>query len=136
MSDPKLSPEEIEALLSATRQEGDATSALKIDVSPATFPALDVGADPGPPDNLRLGALMEVPLEISAELGRAVRTVRDILALRPGAIIELDKASGEPVDLMINGHLVARGEVVVVDETFGVRITDILSPRERLHSIG
>lgn len=75
--------------------------------------------------------LMDVDLDLSVELGRASIPVRDVLQLGPGSIVELEKLAGEPVDIMINGKLIARGEVVVVDENFGVRITEIASQTER-----
>lgn len=73
-----------------------------------------------------LNLLYDVPLEISVELGRVKMMVRDVLGLGTGAIIEIDKAAGEPVDVMVNGRLVARGEVVVIEDNFGVRITEIV----------
>lgn len=79
-----------------------------------------------------LDLLMDVPLEITVELGRTTRLLKEILALGTGSIIELDKLAGEPVDLLVNGKLIAKGEVVVIDENFGVRITDIITPEERL----
>jgi flagellar motor switch protein FliN/FliY len=84
------------------------------------------------PDNKGLDILMDVPLEISVELGRVKMLVRDIVELTTGSIVEIDKAAGEPVDVMVNGRLVARGEVVVIEDNFGVRITEILNPNERL----
>lgn len=75
--------------------------------------------------------LLDVPLEISVELGRVKMVVRDVLDLGTGSIIEVDKAAGEPVDVMVNGRLVAKGEVVVIEDNFGVRITEILNPAER-----
>jgi len=80
--------------------------------------------------------LMDVALEVSVELGRAHMSIADILALRTGSVIELDKLAGEPVDVSVNGTLVARGEVVVVDEKFGVRITEVVSKARRLASVG
>ncbi len=80
----------------------------------------------------RLELLMDIPLEISVELGRVKMEVREVLGLSAGSIVEINKAAGEPVDVLVNGRPVARGEVVVIDENFGVRITEILSPRERL----
>lgn len=73
-----------------------------------------------------LNLLYDVPLEISVELGRVKMMVRDVLGLGTGAIVEIDKAAGEPVDVMVNGRLVARGEVVVIEDNFGVRITEIV----------
>jgi len=80
----------------------------------------------------RLDLLLDVPLEITVELGRARMTIQDLLGLGPGSVIELDKIAGESLDILVNGRLVARGEAVVVNEKFGARITDIVSPSERL----
>lgn len=80
--------------------------------------------------------LMDVPLEVSVELGHAQMSIAEILALRTGSVVELDKLAGEPVDVSVNGTLVARGEVVVVDEKFGVRITEVVSKARRLASVG
>jgi flagellar motor switch protein FliN/FliY len=80
--------------------------------------------------------LMDVALEVSVELGRSHMPISDILALRTGSVIELDKLAGEPVDVSVNGTLIARGEVVVVDEKFGVRITEVVSKVRRLASLG
>jgi flagellar motor switch protein FliN len=75
-----------------------------------------------------LDMLHDVEMEVSAELGRTRMSVRELLSLTPGAIIELDRAAGSPADLLVNGRLIARGEVVVVDENFGIRITEIVTP--------
>ncbi|MFL5263465.1 MAG: flagellar motor switch protein FliN [Anaeromyxobacteraceae bacterium] len=83
----------------------------------------------------RLDMLLDVPLDVSVELGRCRMTIQDLLALGPGAVIELDKIAGEPLDILINDRLVARGEAVVVNDKFGVRITDIVSPQERIARI-
>lgn len=80
----------------------------------------------------RLDMLLDVPLDVSVELGRTRMTIQDLLALAPGSVIELDKVAGEPLDILINDRLVARGEAVVVNDKFGVRITDIVSPQERI----
>lgn len=83
----------------------------------------------------KLELLLDVPLKVVVELGRAKMTLKQILELNIGSLIELDKLTGEPVDILVNGRLVARGEVVVVDENFGVRITEIVSPKQRVYSI-
>jgi flagellar motor switch protein FliN/FliY len=80
--------------------------------------------------------LMDVALEVSVELGRSHMPIGEILALRTGSVIELDKLAGEPVEVSVNGTLIARGEVVVVDEKFGVRITEVVSKSRRLASVG
>ena len=78
-----------------------------------------------------LGRVRDIPLEVTVELGRTRLLIRDILDLSPGAIIELDKVAGEPVDLFANGMLVARGEVIVIDDNFGVRVTEIITAADR-----
>lgn len=79
-----------------------------------------------------LDMLLDIPLEVKVELGRTKKTIREILSIAQGSIIELDKLAGEPVDVLINDKLIAKGEVVVIDENFGVRITDIVSKKDRL----
>ena len=86
-----------------------------------------------PDENLEI--LMDIPLQISVELGRVKMVVKDVVELGSGSIIEIDKAAGEPVDVLVNGHIVARGEVVVIEDNFGVRITEILSQQDRLSKL-
>ena len=83
----------------------------------------------------RLDMLLDVPLEVNVELGRTRMTIQDLLQLAPGSVIELDKVAGEALDILVNGRLVARGEAVVVNDKFGVRITDIVSPQERIQHL-
>jgi flagellar motor switch protein FliN/FliY len=83
-----------------------------------------------PKENMNV--LMDVPLEVSVELGRSHKRIKEILELGPGSIIELNKLVGEPVDILVNGKFIAKGEVVVIDENFGVRITDIISSENRI----
>ncbi|MBD3858206.1 flagellar motor switch phosphatase FliY [Bacillus sp. 28A-2] len=82
-----------------------------------------------------LDMLMDIPLSITVELGRTQRSVKEVLELSAGSVIELDKLAGEPVDILVNKRIVAKGEVVVIDENFGVRVTDILSQSERLSNL-
>src|SRR5512142_2201661 len=89
-------------------------------------------ATQGEEQSRRLDMLLDVPLDVSVELGRCRMTIQELLALGPGSVIELDKVAGEPLDILINDRLVARGEAVVVNDKFGVRITDIVSPQERV----
>ena len=79
--------------------------------------------------------ILDIPLELSVELGRTKMLVNDMLQLGQGSIVELNKMAGEPLEIFINRKLVARGEVVVVNEKFGVRLTDIVSPMERVKSL-
>ena len=83
----------------------------------------------------QLELLYDVPLEITVELGRSRLTLKEILDLSIGSIIELDKLTGEHVDILVNGKVIARGEVVVVEESFGVRVTEIVNPRDRLRTL-
>ncbi|WP_077300192.1 flagellar motor switch phosphatase FliY [Virgibacillus pantothenticus] len=82
-----------------------------------------------------LDMLLDIPLKVTVELGRTKRTIKDILDLSQGSIVELDKLAGEPVDILVNEKLIATGEVVVIDENFGVRVTDILSQSDRLKKL-
>ncbi|MDD3879739.1 MAG: flagellar motor switch phosphatase FliY [Syntrophomonas sp.] len=82
-----------------------------------------------------LDLIMDVPLDVSVELGKTKKTIREILELNQGAIIQLDKLAGEPVDLLVNGKLIAKGEVVVIDENYGIRITTIISPIDRMNKL-
>ncbi|MEW5738152.1 MAG: flagellar motor switch protein FliN [Myxococcota bacterium] len=88
-------------------------------------------AEEGAP-NQRFELLMDVPLEVMVQLGRTRMTIHELLSLGPGSVVELDKVAGEPLDIIINDRLVARGEAVVVNDKFGVRITDIVSRAERI----
>ena len=83
-------------------------------------------------DKKNISLIMDVPLQITVELGRTEKLIKDILEFSPGSIIELDKLAGEPVDILVNSKPIAKGEVVVIDESFGVRITDIIHPSKRL----
>ncbi|MDI6785952.1 MAG: flagellar motor switch protein FliN [bacterium] len=102
-------------------------------VNPVQFGSLGAGTSSQLPGNI--GLLMDVPMRITVELGRTEMTIKDILALGEGSIVELNKLAGEPVELLVNGKSIAKGGVVVIDENFGIRITEISSPSERLSKI-
>ena len=87
------------------------------------------------PESRNIDLLMDVDLPIAIELGRTKMSIADILGLGPGSVVELNKLAGEPVDLLVNQRVVARGEVVVVDENFGLRITQLMTPEERLRAL-
>ena len=105
----------------------DGAGRARAAVAIALIPAEEVirGAEPAPAD--RLDLLRGVEMDATAELGRARMTVNDLLALRAGAVVELDRLAGGPADLLVNGRLIARGEVVVVDENYGIRITQVVT---------
>jgi len=86
-------------------------------------------------NNRTLEFLMDVALQVSVEVGRARMTINDLLQMGPGSVVELEKLAGEPLDIFINGKAVARGEAVIVNEKVGVRLTDIMSPEERVDGI-
>ena len=98
---------------------------------PAEFAPLQ---SPGPLST-NLDLLLGVTLKVTVELGRTKMNIEEVLKLGPGSVVELDKLAGEPVDVLINERMIARGEVVVIDDRFGVRITDVVSPAQRLHSL-
>lgn len=79
--------------------------------------------------------LLDVPLQVTVELGRTKMRIADLLRLAKGSVVELDKLAGEPLDLRVNGQLVARGEAVIVNDKFGVRLSDVIAPSERVRSL-
>ncbi len=106
-----------------------AQPAASVPVQPVQFTPLASG--PVPVNDANIGLILDVPLQVTVELGRTSKSIKEILELTNGSIVELDRLAGEPVDIMVNGRYLAKGEVVVIDENFGVRITDIASPAER-----
>lgn len=86
----------------------------------------------GSPD---LDVILDIPVSISMEVGRTSITIRNLLQLNQGSVIELDRLAGEPLDVLVNGTLIAHGEVVVVNEKFGIRMTDVISPAERIKKL-
>jgi flagellar motor switch protein FliN/FliY len=102
-------------------------------VQPAQFAPLSPGGGQTLPNNL--GLIYDVPLQVSVELGKASKTIKEILELGPGSVVELDRLAGEPVDMIVNGKLIAKCEVVVINETFGIRITEIINPNDRIDTL-
>jgi flagellar motor switch protein FliN/FliY len=96
-----------------------------------------MGEEVSPPkENGNLDFILDIPLEVSVELGRTKILISELLQLGQGSVVELSKLAGEPLEILVNQKLVARGEVVVVNEKFGVRLTDIISPVERVKQLG
>lgn len=95
--------------------------------------------DPGLPgastSDVNLDVILDVPVTLSMEVGRTRIPIRNLLQLNQGSVVELDRAAGEPLDVFVNGTLVAHGEVVVVNEKFGIRLTDVISPSERIRKL-
>ncbi|MES9834130.1 MAG: flagellar motor switch protein FliN [Candidatus Thiodiazotropha sp. DIVDIV] len=88
--------------------------------------------DSGSANSVNMDAILDVPVTISMEIGRTKINIRNLLQLNQGSVVELDRLAGEPMDVLVNGTLIAQGEVVVVNEKFGLRLTDIISPSERV----
>ncbi len=131
--DPQ-NPADIDLMLAAAEaaamEPGPASPPEREQQRPLWAP-LDEPEPEGEIDPHNLGIVMDIPLEVSVELGRKRMSIRDILDMGAGSIVELDKIAGEPVDLLVNGRLVARGEVVVIEDNFAVRITEIVGSASR-----
>jgi flagellar motor switch protein FliN/FliY len=104
----------------------------------AEFPNLgeQKSAKPLSADEVKLEVILDVPVTLSLEIGRTKINIRNLLQLNQGSVVELDRFAGEPMDVLVNGTLVAHGEVVVVNDKFGIRLTDIISPSERVRKLG
>jgi flagellar motor switch protein FliN len=100
----------------------------------AEFETLKADGQAGGQD-VNLEVILDVPVTLSLEVGRSRISIRNLLQLNQGSVVELDRAAGEPLDVFVNGTLVAHGEVVVVNEKFGIRLTDVISPAERIRKL-
>ncbi|WP_456267384.1 flagellar motor switch protein FliN [Kushneria sp. AK178] len=109
------------------------TAATAESASDRIFPPLS-GTDANG-QSRELDVIMEIPVTLSVELGRTRMTIRELLDLAKGSVVELDGLAGEPMNILINGYLIAQGEVVVVEDKYGIRITDIITPSERIHKL-
>jgi flagellar motor switch protein FliN/FliY len=112
---------------SLDEQQADGGSA-----QPAEFAELQSDALAEVSSDIKLEAILDVPVTVSMEIGRTRINIRNLLRLNQGSVVELDRLAGEPLDVLVNGTLIAKGEVVVVNEKFGIRLTDIISPADRV----
>lgn len=122
----------------APEAESSEEKAAKVtpDVQPAPLDSLEdtsVGGDSG--KEINLDVILDVPVEVSMEIGSTRMNIRNLLHLNQGSVVELDRLAGEPLNVKVNGTLIAHGEVVVVNEKFGIRLTDIISPAERVKKL-
>jgi flagellar motor switch protein FliN len=101
----------------------------------AEFSDLQDEGQPSSNRDVNLDVILDVPVTLSMEVGRTRIPIRNLLQLNQGSVVELDRAAGEPLDVFVNGTLVAHGEVVVVNEKFGIRLTDVISPAERIRKL-
>lgn len=113
---------------------GNMAGGRDVNVQPVQFSSFASGINPHS-DETNLNLLLDIPLKVTVELGRTQKVIKDILELSQGSIIELDKLAGEPVDILVNNKLIAKGEVVVIDENFGVRVTDIVNQWDRIQKL-
>jgi flagellar motor switch protein FliN len=121
----------------ASQQDLPAQDNDNDELEKAPFPEMDQDQRKRKKDSLKdMDFILDIPLEVSVELGRTKMLINELLQLGQGSVIELNKLAGEPLEIFINRKLVARGEAVVVNEKFGVRLTDIISPMERVKQLG
>ncbi|MFJ2430941.1 flagellar motor switch protein FliN [Pseudomonas sp. NPDC087804] len=121
---------DIDALLAA-----DAGSASSNRLPMEEFGSVPKNNDPVTLDGPNLDVILDIPVSISMEVGSTDINIRNLLQLNQGSVIELDRLAGEPLDVLVNGTLIAHGEVVVVNEKFGIRLTDVISPSERIKKL-
>ena len=112
-----------------------ATPAADAAARPAVFDRLTTAPGNGTQGNNDIGLVFDIPVQLTVELGRTKLPIRDVLQLAQGSVVELDGMAGEPMDVLVNGCLIAQGEVVVVNDKFGIRLTDIITPSERIRKL-
>lgn len=122
--------DDIDALLAADTG-GSASNRLRME----EFGSVPKNNDPVTLDGPNLDVILDIPVSISMEVGSTDINIRNLLQLNQGSVIELDRLAGEPLDVLVNGTLIAHGEVVVVNEKFGIRLTDVISPSERIKKL-
>ena len=115
------------------QQHASDAADLTADPKPTAFPSLETKGEAAHPKNLEF--ILDIPMQVSVQLGVTRMVIRDLLQLGQGSVVELDKLAGEPLEVLVNNRLVARGEVVVVNEKFGIRLTDVVSPLERVKKL-
>ena len=105
------------------------------EIKPAKLEEFDESAPISMEERRKLDAILDIPVTITMEVGRSQISIRNLLQLNQGSVVELDRVAGEPLDVLVNGTLIAQGEVVVVNDKFGIRLTDIITPSERMRKI-
>lgn len=120
-----------------TEEEAPAVATAPLDDLMAQAEAAPSGAPAvAGSDNPNLDVILDIPVRLTMEVGSTNINIRNLLQLNQGSVIELDRLAGEPLDVLVNGTLIAHGEVVVVNEKFGIRLTDVISPNERIRKLG
>jgi flagellar motor switch protein FliN/FliY len=123
--------DDIDALLAADAASSSSSSRLAME----EFGSVPKSHEPVTLDGPNLDVILDIPVSISMEVGSTDINIRNLLQLNQGSVIELDRLAGEPLDVLVNGTLIAHGEVVVVNEKFGIRLTDVISPSERIKKL-
>jgi flagellar motor switch protein FliN/FliY len=113
---------------------GGAPGAPSPEAQPAAFPPVEKSGGSGSPNNLDF--ILDIPMQVTVQVGSARMQIREILQLGQGSVIELEKLAGEPMEVLVNNKLVAKGEVVVVNDKFGIRLTDVVSAAQRVQQLG
>ena len=108
---------------------------LQAEAQPAEFGPLQDESSPEAKSDINMDVILDVPVTLSMEVGRTRVPIRNLLQLNQGSVVELERVAGEPLDVFVNGTLIAHGEVVVVNEKFGIRLTDVISPAERIRKL-
>ena len=137
MSDDQISTDEAladEWAAALEEQAPEASAAGRTAAEAAHFQELQPDSGMGSGD-VKIDAILDVPITVAMEIGRARINIRNLLQLNQGSVVELDRLAGEPMDVLVNGTLIAQGEVVVVNEKFGIRLTDIVSPSDRVKKL-
>ncbi len=130
------SPDDDWAAAMAEQTEAESKGGKAAEVEKAALDNLqaDPDSDTGDED-LNLDVILDIPVTLAMEIGRTKISIRNLLHLNQGSVVELDRLAGEPLDVLVNGTLIAHGEVVVVNERFGIRLTDVVSPAERIKKL-
>ncbi len=134
MANSDLTPQSTDSTQHAAGTETGAASATATVPPPTQFPPMDQGSVN--PANKNLDFILDIPMVVSVQVGSTRMLIRELLQLGQGSVVELDKLAGEPMEVLVNNKLVAKGEVVVVNEKFGVRLTDVVSTAERVQQLG
>lgn len=138
MSEEKEDPVDQQAMAdewaAAMEEQSEAESSAEEQVEKVETPTLDQSTSYEKGD-VNLDVVLDIPVTIAMEIGRTKLSIRNLLQLNQGSVVELDRLAGEPMDVLVNGTLVAHGEVVVVNEKFGIRLTDVISPAERIKNL-
>ena len=124
-----------------SEEEIEAEAEIEDEIKAAVFQEVDKQEEvedyyATPAEDLNLDVILDVPVTLSMEIGRTQINIRNLLQLNQGSVVELDRFAGEPLDVLVNGTLVAHGEVVVINEKFGIRLTDVISVSERVKRLG